>query len=602
MRKILSFLLALICIFTLTSCNGTDAGQNGGEVQNDNPAPEASVPGYYTEEQMYSGGSEAEGVNVKSITTEQDGEDYLIHISFIYGSKYSEVDEAKMDCVPQYRAFVLTSPSRLVLELGNIEYWDWENTMDEGLSSNLLEGTFAKIPYESSRYTIFFQLKENIIYKVEENDDVLTIRLRQNSVEPETKYVVALDAYYEYQENIIPSDWGFMPTLCSDLYTRILVSNPWDSQEEAQEFLERASADMSDIDPELFSVIEITGNELPAVGEGVTTAHKPIVKVNGVEKTLEQVLANGAYVTSSSDGKTMIFSSLINGGERMYTELWKVEQNGKIEKLDYDFYSVQQIEFSPDGNEIIIVDNTSSGYALYCLNLESGLITNLSEEEGVGDAITNCVWGESSDILYLLSGTQMQQQILKYDRTQESGSRVTQLAENPYFESELAFRDNALYFINTNEAGAVMIYRLNTQTGEKMEISAGVNFKLAAGGKIAVMDYTENAETGNYEGTLKIVDSATKEETIVEQGINVAEYQWASDGNKLYYIKGGSGDENYPYTLCMYDLAAKTVTTVALTSVGEFYTTNTPNQIMLVYATFGENAKTITYKMDVNNL
>lgn len=616
-RKIISAILVLLFLAAfLTACDSAStstATQTAAQPSAINPTPDSGIEGYYGCCQTVSGGQHAQDANIKSVTAETVGEDTVISISFIYGSKYSDVDEAKIDMVPSYEVSGVASPSRLAVAFDGIDFWDWENRVDQSLSSGIFHGAFSKLPYDDSPYMLVFQLNEGVAYSVEENDDVLIIRLRSIG-QSDKKFCVALDAFYEYQEGKIPDVWGFTPSLCSDLSSKILLTDAMDTMQEAEMLLAQISAEMSNISPELFTVVEVSDNDLPSIQvQGLSAYQVPIVKVNGVEKHLDIAMANGAYQTSSPDGKTSLFSAPVDGNMD-YEFLWKKDHSGKLQKLwDYEFYTITKAEFSPDGSRLCVRDMSRDGYSIYCLSADQQELIDF-RLDGIGSYITNFAWHENSQILYIIDEAEMQvedengemetfvvNQLISYDLSKDYGERITVLMDSGMCDSELDFYKGGLYFTLEDDYGEESIVRYDAQTGVISTLAQGFGFKLSAGGKMAVLKYEQN-NTDSYGYQISVLDVNTQDITILEEFAIVTEFHWSLDGNKLYYMKYSGEDEAFYYVLCSYDVQSGRVAEILSSATSYFYTTHVANQIMFVDYVYGENTKTVTYSLDLTKI
>jgi Tol biopolymer transport system component len=590
----LGVLLAAL-LFLLAGCSSDG---NDDPFRQDNPQPNSALSGYYSANQMVTGGVAAEGVNVKSVSAERSGDETVVTISFIYGSKYSDVDEAKMDAVPQYRAYGTETPSRFVLELGNIEFWDWEKQADEGFAEDPFHGLFYKIPYESSPYTLFFQMTAGMAFQIQEKEDTLVIRLAEEVRHTKPSHYVMLDAYYEYQEGKVMSDWGFLPSYTEDLSSRVLLSGPMESEAKAQEFLQQASTDMRDtIAGDKFSVVSIVGDQLPQTLSATSEVSEvPVISINDKQVKLPVSMSGGTYYCSSPDGK-MLFTVPMGQGDEdgaLYVELWVLEENGKKKKLtDVEFGPLLAAEYAPDGKRLALIDSSNSGLGhIYCIELEDGTILDLSAE-GMGNSATDIAWDSAGERLYAVNGDQGSG-ITYYDFTREKGKRTASLKVDGICQGNLEIIDSSLIFATRDE----IIYKMDVSGQGQEEIVDAISFRVGNGGRLAVLQVADNPAEGT---SLVVVDLASGEQTTILENTSVPEFRWSDDGNTLYFIKKNDKEEDFPYTLCSYDIASGEMMELCDTIVMSFYTTNNANRLMLINYS-GTGGKTVTYTLDISQM
>lgn len=586
--------MMLLLLLLLSGCGS--GGSDDPFVQ-DNPQPNSTLSGYYSASQMVTGGTEAQGVNVKSVAVETSSDETVVTISFIYGSKYSDVDEAKMDAVPQYRAYETGTPSRFVLELGNIEYWDWEKQTDTDLNQDPFYGAFYKIPYESSPYTLFFQMKAGMAFKIEEKEDTLVIHMATETQHADTAYYVMLDAYYEYQEGKVMSDWGFLPSYTQDLNSRVLLSASFDSEQKAQEFLEQASADMDGtIDADKFSVISLQGDGLPQAQSTTSeVSDVPVVSVNGKEEKLPVAMSGGTYYCSSPDGKMLFTVPLTQDGEtdEGYVELWVLQGNGTKKRLtDVEFGLLLAAQYSPDGTKLALIDSSNGSGHIYCITLEDGTITDLTSAGMVKNA-TDIAWDSDGKRLYAISSDESEG-ISYYDFTRDEGERVSTLEVEGICEGNLEVLDSDLIFATQDEA----VYKMDVSGKGQEKIADAISFRVGNGGRLAVLQTAEDPSKGT---SLVMIDLASGKETTVLENTSVPEFRWSDDGNTLYFIKTNPDDKEFPYTLCSYDIASGELLELCDTTVMSFYTTSDTNKLMLI--NYGAaDGKTVTYTLDITQM
>jgi hypothetical protein len=98
-------------------------------------------------------------------------------MTFASGSERNGTDQTMASSVPEYRAYMTGSPARFVVEFYELDYWDYDRTMDLGSAQDLLYGVFKQFQTNDNRFRVIFQLKESTEVSVKESGGTLSITL-----------------------------------------------------------------------------------------------------------------------------------------------------------------------------------------------------------------------------------------------------------------------------------------------------------------------------------------------------------------------------------------------------------------------------------------
>ena len=178
-----------------------------------------------------------DAVNLKDINVEQQGENTVITMYFLNGSRVAGVDESKISAVPEYSIQMLSAPYRMQVDI-SVNYWDYAGN-NETYNNSVLYGVFSTIHSDSQgKISVFFQLNEDVEATVKEDGDKLVLNLTPQPQAGREAYFVGLNAYEAYEQNLIPEDTGLTPTMCDGLSDIMLISAPLKDEASAKKLAE----------------------------------------------------------------------------------------------------------------------------------------------------------------------------------------------------------------------------------------------------------------------------------------------------------------------------------------------------------------------------
>jgi len=479
-------------------------------------------------------------VNLKDMTMVSDGESTVVTLYFIKGSRKSDVTESKLDSVPSYHASLLPFPQRLCVTL-SVDFWDYQTSSD-WYRDSLVCGSFKSSNSAEGILSVYFQLTGAVRASFEETDDRLVITLVPQRSSSQESYFVGLNAYEEWGQHLIPQDLGLTPTLCADLSNIMLISKPFSSKEQADDFSKTVSDAISSVaatkNPYVFSM---EAGSLPAYNSTVDLEEvnqKLVLQEDGTGKTLPVLVENGRYLCAAPDESVLYARSYFpdpmgDSPQTQVERLWMIGKDEAKTELDLPNFSyVEQAAFSSDGKYLAILDTSMLSKVLYIYNEETGELQNLGEE-GFGDITSSFVWDKQNNRIYAMTG-HGDVRLMCYDFSAPEGSRIAFVEEEPGMESALATDGTSLYFSNPAAGDSGEIYAVDIATGARTLVAQGISFKLSPDGKeLAVLKPSATGGPDLFD--LSVISLSSGEAFSVMDAIYVEDYEFGLDSDHLYF-------------------------------------------------------------------
>ena len=493
------------------------------------------------ENQSISGGQNlGSGVNLKDITVGSDEKSTVISLYFIQGSRNSKAAETKLNAVPTFSASLLSFPQRLSVTL-DVDYWDYQPN-GSWYRSSLVGGSFKTTNSANNKLTVFFQLTGSATASFAENSDRLVITLKPQNSPAQNSYFVGLNAYEEYEQNLIPADLGFTPTLCADGSNIMLISAPFSAQADADAFAAKVSGEVSSAaatkKPYTF---QLNAGSLPQYNSNIDleeVSQKLVLQVDGKGQTLPVLVENGRYLCTAPDGSIVYARSYFpetneDASSTLNERLWVIGQNDKKTELNLPNFSfVEEAAFSGDGKYLAILDTSAHAKVLYVYVMGTGELKNLGEE-GFGDITSSFAWDTGRDTIYAMTGhTSMQ--LLQYDFDRPAGSRIKPVGTTPGTESPVATGGKNLYIADPSAGTSGQIFAVNIATGLRSPIAPGISFKLSPDGNY-LATLVPSAATGQDLFNLDVVNLSSGQILPVMSGIYVEDYEFGVDSSDLFF-------------------------------------------------------------------
>lgn len=617
-KKLSIFLAAALAAAALTGCGAPAASTEPAPTMEQGREPGSQEVNYVMGEGIATGGSALPNSNCSSVEI-TDGEAVTIRLEFTSGSERNGTAETAADHVPDYSVSLLSEPARLVVEFETLSFWDYDRLLDCKPGDRLIHAAFKQFQNDSEHFRIFFQLKSDVDVTVREEGSSLVLTLTEKAEEPEGPlYYLVLDDYNSFCEGNITPDSGFAPTLADDLLTPLLISEHYATKEEAEAAAnEWIASEATEYGETLLTVQQLAHNQLPAVYHETgdeAVYDTAVASLNGESTVLPVVMPNGVYLCSSPDGARQVFSCITrnydnNGLLSGITEqLWAMDSDGDLIKLiDSEFETIELAAFSPDGRKLAILERASGISYVYILDLDTGTLTNISEE-GLGKITNYFIWDQLGTELYLMSGNNSVK-LMKYDFTiADFTQRITEVEEGAVDGADMAFYNGDLYYTDTNKDGTMYIYRIKPEGGLRAEFIQGDSFSISPDGRY--MAVSRSIAQGDSEQetlantSVLLLDMETGEQTWMIQNSYVVKTAWSEDGKAVYYTLGSEAaagtaaddvaaedenedeipvEEEFTFTLYRYDVAAGASEECAKLASSNFNVTPTARTLYIPY-------------------
>lgn len=622
------------------------------------PQQEAPVINKYREfvsGQVLTGGTAAENVNLSQIRAERQGDVLNLSFEFIEGSRMSGgTQEGELYAVPQYAVCQLVSPSRIAVELDQLSYWDYERVME--LDDELIYGCFRENLFGSPGATIYFQLSDDVNYKVQEKGSTLTISIvsaakvleeAKYTPAPEeytarVQYFAATNAYAQYCAGTITREYDVTPVLSRNFNDVVLMSPAFDTQQEAERFKSLAVEASGDLLAEQWDIIALYHNDLPIYNEELDSRlaySRNVIRRGGAEQTLDVLLPDGIYLCTAPNG-TILFSKRIRDNStneedaREYEQLWTADSNASKQLLRFEFAAIESCLFSPDGQKLAVLESADEGAHLYIFDTNTyELLVDLSEV-GFGGMVSAFTWDSLGSTIFAVSGSSTMQ-VNQYDFSiPDETKRHAVVDKDGVDEGSVAVFEGEVLFTESDMEKGAQIYRIKPDGGVRRAFLSGGAFKLSPDSRYLAYSPSGSAlmTTGAAEG-LALYDLATGESSAITDEFAVYDFVWNCDSSKLFFFENRlSGGENegliegtaegeqaaddaataptepetpvvedeYPYTLYCYDVASKTVEKLDDMKKPSLLPSNTPNILYIPFYddSFGGSRSSYIYDVE----
>lgn len=588
--KFLSVILAaLLILATMAGCSSSNQ-----------PTASPAVPTQTTGGEAQPG----EKINLKDIDITTDQDQTVITLSMLSGSRKAGYTESKLTKLPEYEITQLEQPQRLMIKFHDISFWDYEDKASWELSEFVL-GIFRVVPANDDSLIIYIQLSREAEYTAQESEGDLILRLTPGSENAGPKYFCLSNSFFEYQDGSWPNTIDMSPILCMDLKNKLLISKPFDTEEEANTFRASANQTLKTVlsDNQVY-VGELAKDALPdflSNADFSASEGKSVVMKQGVLMNTPLLIQNGKYLAAASDGR-IAFSRRCSSEEPdiypLSEKLWILDPNGRVQNIDVPaFYSIDKAAFSPDGRYLCILDVSIDNRVLYVYDISSGELINLGEE-GFGSDTAAFAWSDNNDILYAMTGYKSMQ-MMSCTFSSDGTFSIGAVEEAAGSEGKLGVSHSRLFFADiTGYSGK--IYEIGTK---RREITQGIDFTISPDGKTMLV--LEASSSGDEEvlTSLKLCDIETGEYTYIVQNADISGFCFSQNGGKVYYTDASVSDPvgEYSFGLYSYDIATAASEQVALCNTGDFAPSEQSGEIYLIYyINDTNNSFYATYTYDLN--
>jgi hypothetical protein len=531
--------------------------------------------------QSASGGSvnAAAFINLKDVNIASNADQTVVTFSLISGSRNSDIPESKLLGLPEYSVVQLSSPYRIMITLQNIIYWDY---IQKGslMFSDFLLSLFQEAPAVNDSLIIYLQLSGPAEFAVEESEGDLIIRLKPAGAETGSKYYCVSNSFTEHQEGVWPADIHMSPVLCSDRTNKLLISQPFDTMEDAESYRDSINAELQGVLPgKALSVIELAAGTLPDyINIDYSAAeNRSVLRKDGAAVSTPLLLQNGRYLTTSPDGR-IAFSRSFQHEEPSaaqdvylnYEKLWMLDANGRMTGVDTAdsgmiFYMIDSAKFSYDGRYICIKDVSIQSSVLYVYDFRTTTLRNLGEEY-FGDQTADFAWSDKDNTLYAMTGYNGTLQMLYCTFAEDGGITFEAKEEQAGAAGHLGVSQGRLFFAD-NYAG--IIY----EVGEaRTALTSGMDFRISPDGSTMAVLETRMMDGEQVLTNLKLYDIVTGECLTIADHADIVSFGFSSDGDTVIYTDaaiGSGATDGYPFGLFAYDTVGGKLTMPALCSTGD---------------------------------
>lgn len=511
MRRSLVLFILIILIITICSCNKSEHTRS------------QALPDGYTDEIM-SGGTGSEDVNIKSLSVQSHGAVTELHIQFASGSELTLSGETEISAVPKYT--VQCASQEILLYVENVTYTNFLRNSDTRETDQLC-GTF----FDEIQNTVVFQFRNNVVYNVRENGSELVISAvtatNAHSTDDYAYFVTA--NMYEYEKaGIWQRDERLSPTLTRD-GSVIFISAPFEKRSDASVLYDELCKDYAEF-CSAFTVIAKYYNELPIHDQSADFAlsysYKP-----AYEAKSDVLIADGFIIAETNAG--IMYEKFISTDDSVHSEIY-IRSNGvSVPFTKFTFESIEKASCSPDGKRLAVLENAQSGSHLYIFDMATGELLYDLSDSGFGKRISTFVWNELGTALYAISGTE-QIAVHMYDFTvKDESKRHSIIYSDNVDEGCLELYNGLLYFIASEDKSSSVI-SVSPEMGMHKFFCEGSLFEFSD--TYAAVS-TAGTVSESSASDLYIINMKTGESDSITQDFPVYDFFWSEDGNSLYYVE-----------------------------------------------------------------
>lgn len=559
-------LYTLICFIMLSACAPAN------ESEDERRETEASGGVY----------SVAENINLKDISISQRQGEAFITFSFLSGSRKTGYAEKKLTQLPVYEIAVLARPQRIKIKFENISFWDYEITDTNSFPEYVL-GIFREVPAQDDSLEIYIQLAKNVSFTPAEEEGSLTLKLAPLELNDDVKYFCVANAFLEHQEGRWPKALDMQPVLCADLTNKLLISQPFDTREEAHEYMRGVLESLEKSLPEkTLNVVALSEGVLPEYSIDVDYSlleNRAVVLKDGAVKNTPLLINNGRYLCAAADGRVAFARSrsfdnkTLDLGNIFSETLWIRLQNDRIQSVDIpEFFSIKKAAFSADGRYIGILDSFVENSVLYVYDFENQILHNLGEE-GFGSFTSDFAWSDTDATVYASSAAFDAKIISCF--FSDGGKIIDEKKEWPRGEGRLAVSQGRIFFAHSEKE---KVYLLD-ESGK--EITRGIDISVSPDGKKLLVLKKETSKGERALTGLKLYDMETGVETAIAGNTDITSFGFSQSGGKVYYTTD-DGSEEFGFALFVYDTLSGNLVKDSLCRTALFFPAAEPATIYFV--------------------
>ncbi len=546
------------------------------------------------------GGVPLEQANLKSAEIYREGDELCLELAFVQGSRISgSEDEKPLLTIPPYDIYALPTPNRLVIELQGLSYWDYTRSADFSAISEV-DGYFQHILTDGDMVSVFLQMNKECVFRIEENDGVLLIRMRimeeekheneddiADLMEADVHYYALADIYRDYCDGSVSREMEMHPTMTRGSERIVLISDPFATPMEAESFMKKTAALTEGSMESQWYTAELKDGDLPPYSSEMNLKavyNQQICRVDGKEQTGKVFLEDGLYLCTLPEKNGVLYSKRITddeitGDSYSYEQLYIMDLGGNKKRLfPYEFETIESALYSPDGRKLAVLERAAESTHLYVFDVEAKEMLVDLTELGFGDMVSAYTWDALGFAIYAVSGSSGMQ-LHQYDfNVPDETKRYSVVDKNGADESDIAYCDGNLYFVETDMTEGAIIYRIKPEGGVRKVFTKGTSFALSPDKRyMAINDDAGDFEAEGRKSAFRIFDMQSGQAADVTEDFSVYSFFWSRDCTKLYYFENrlsgsanegeedgaeeaeaanAEADDPFPYTLWVYDITS----------------------------------------------
>lgn len=552
MKKSLTLILVLLMLLGLCAC-----GDNGS--------------GFMSTDRTVSGGVAQNDVNLKEISAEKaDDGTVAVRFSFVNGSITATGNESSMSGVPEYSISFCENPTRLVLSLKNLSYWDFQQNGSIKDESGLVLGCFKVLPAGGRTHAqIYLNLSSAAEFKVEEADGAIIVYLHKKDSPAAESYHVVGNLFYEYQEGSLDDEAELTPTVTSDGSAVVMISRAFSDIAEAEAMKAELEQKYSILlENKQLRIVRSEGGSLPAYSDsGVINELNDKILINrgGVGESANVFFVDGRMLCVSNDGKKAVFSRKEYSDIYESEKLFIVDNNGNAEKLtEYEITSVAFAMFSPDDKYLFYVEQIEGTMLGSIYRFSDKKLISI-DEEVLGTFITGASWSDDSEYIYLMAGNDIPY-LKKYS---VSDGQISYVIEQECIETEIFCSGSNLYFNTVIDEKEALI-KLDLKSLESEQLASCDYFTVDSTGDYILYVKPYNEQEGR--SVLSLYDIGKRKSTTVIENVMLGEYFFSKDSRKVYFAVDADSDAagDFVQKICEYDIKSGILTELFMSIDADF--------------------------------
>jgi len=526
--------------------------------------PEHTELPFFLNTQETSGGDGLNGLNLADIKIEPlEDSKVKLTLSFMTGSGISMVDQQISDGVPDFSISHIDGVDRMVIKLDGISSWTYRIYEDEVQNNKVVKGILRQEPSGSEGMYLYVSTRDEYTYRVDTTANKIEITFNYIQETESYKYYVKVNAFLEYQNGYFEHK-DFYPCISNDGVNGVLLSRPFDTLEEAQEYLDANTQLLEEmVNAKEISVIYLGNNELPEYNyqnqlEQIINAP---IGINIDESIIgEPLITEGRFLSWSNNNEEFVYAKPYTilgsqvGDVYSYEELWLRNQDEEINLVEQQFTSILSASYSYDDKYVAFIDQNDETRILQIVNTETGE-AYLPSDDGFGIDTSSFVWSSTDNRLYAITGAHDSKQLLCYDMRNTYNISIYALTEEEYMESSLYASDEYIYYLRSDEDNFTTdIIRADIQTGLGRVLMSGNSFMLSSDGKYLLVNDMLSDNVDEY--SFYVYNTETKERSIILESKMIMDYTWSKNNTRVYYTvyKNAGWEEEYPLALYYYDI------------------------------------------------